>query len=156
MAFVSLFCHKFVIRKFIMPFSSLVMETNYFTRLKLPTPISNLKLKKFVSYLNLLWGVLREYPLSYYSLLLWLRYLPSSRMLMQGLKEYKWETMKEMLAALPEFVNQILLFKPWDRSDIYYFKIFHRKKWKNNSSNLHIEVWTRYFRHRYSIELSRT
>ena len=30
------------------------METNSFTRLKLHTPISNLKLKKMVSYLNLL------------------------------------------------------------------------------------------------------
>ena len=54
MPFVSLFGHKFVIRKFILPFSSLVMETNSFTRLKLRTPILNLKQKKMVSYLNLL------------------------------------------------------------------------------------------------------
>ena len=54
MAFVSLFYHKFLIHKFILPFSSLVMETNSFTRLKLHTPISNLKLKKMVSYPNLL------------------------------------------------------------------------------------------------------
>ena len=54
MPFVSLFGHKFVIRKFILPFSSLVMETNSFTRLKLRTPISNPKLKNMVSYLNLL------------------------------------------------------------------------------------------------------
>ena len=47
MAFVSLFYHKFVIREFILSFSSLVMETNSFTRLKLHTPISNLKLKKW-------------------------------------------------------------------------------------------------------------
>ena len=46
-AFISLFYHKFVIRKFILPFLSLVMETNSFTRLKLHTPISNLKLKKW-------------------------------------------------------------------------------------------------------------
>ena len=52
-AFVSLFYHKFVIRKFILPFQSLVMETNSFTRLKLHTAISNLNLKKMV-YLNLL------------------------------------------------------------------------------------------------------
>ena len=47
MAFVSLFYHKFLIHKFILPFLSLVMETNSFTRLKLHTPISNLKLKKW-------------------------------------------------------------------------------------------------------------
>ena len=45
--FVSLLCHKFVICKFILPFLSLVMETNSYTRLKLRTPISNLKLKKW-------------------------------------------------------------------------------------------------------------
>ena len=54
MPFVKLFCYNFVIRKLILPFSSLVTETNPFTRLKLRTPISNLKLKKKVSYLNLL------------------------------------------------------------------------------------------------------
>ena len=54
MPFVSLFCHKCDIPKFILPFPSLVMETNSFTRLKLHTPVSNLKLKKMVSYLNLL------------------------------------------------------------------------------------------------------
>ena len=42
MPFVSLLCHKFIIRKFILPFLSLVMETNLFTRLKLCTPISNI------------------------------------------------------------------------------------------------------------------
>ena len=62
-AFVSLFYHKFVIRKFILPFLSLVMETNSFTRLKLHTPISNLKLKKwspiwtFYPYMRSLPGV---------------------------------------------------------------------------------------------------
>ena len=45
--FVSLFCHKFAIRSFILLLLSLVMETNSFTRLKLLTPISNLKLKKW-------------------------------------------------------------------------------------------------------------
>ena len=54
MVFVSLFYHKFVIRMFILPFLSLVMETNSFTRLKLHTSISDLKLTKMVSYLNLL------------------------------------------------------------------------------------------------------
>ena len=53
-------------------------------------------------------------------------------------------------------VNQILLPKLWYRSDIYYFKIYQRGNWKNNSSDLHLEVWTKYFRHRYSIKLSRT
>ena len=46
-AFVSLLCHKFVICNFILPFPSLVMETNLDTRLKLLTPISKLKLKKW-------------------------------------------------------------------------------------------------------------
>ena len=34
------------------------------------------------------------------------------------------------------------------RSNIYYSKIYQRGNWKNNSSTLHLEVWTRYFRHR--------
>ena len=38
MPFVSLFCQTFLIRKFILPFSSLVMETNLCTRLKLRSP----------------------------------------------------------------------------------------------------------------------
>ena len=46
-AFVSLLCHNFVICNFILSFPSLVMETNLFTRLKLLTPISKLKLKKW-------------------------------------------------------------------------------------------------------------
>ena len=54
LSLISLFCHKFVIRKLILLFSSLVMETNSFRRLKFRTPISNLKLKKMISYLNLL------------------------------------------------------------------------------------------------------
>ena len=47
MLFVSLFCNKFVIRKFILPFLSLVMETNSSTWLKLHTPISTLKRKNW-------------------------------------------------------------------------------------------------------------
>ena len=42
------------------------------------------------------------------------------------------------------------------RSNIYYSKIYQRENWKNNSSTLHLEVWTKYFRNRYSIKLSRT
>ena len=42
------------------------------------------------------------------------------------------------------------------RSNIYYSEIYQRGNWKNNSSSLHLEVWTRYFRHRYSVKLSRT
>ena len=90
-AFISLFYHKFVIRKFILPFLSLVMETNSFTRLKLHTPISNLKLKKwspiwtFYPYI----GVRQRCILSYCYMLLWLKYLPFSLMLIQGLKECK-------------------------------------------------------------------
>ena len=72
--FVSLFYHKFVICKFILPFLSLVMETNSFTRLKLRTPISNLKLKKWS--FTLIWGVLQECPLSHCYMLLWLRHPP--------------------------------------------------------------------------------
>ena len=37
------------------------------------------------------------------------------------------------------------------RSNIYYSKIYKREDWKNSSSTLHLEVRTRYFRHRYSI-----
>ena len=46
MPFVSLLSHKFFIRKFILPFLSLVMET-FSWSLKLRTPISNLKLQKW-------------------------------------------------------------------------------------------------------------
>ena len=87
--FVSLFYYKFVIHNFILPFLSLVMEINSFTRLKLHTPISNLKLKKwspiwpFYPYVGFRQGCI----LSYCYMLLWLRYLPFSLMLMQGLKE---------------------------------------------------------------------
>ena len=72
--FLSLLYHKFVICKFILPFLSLVMETNSFTRLKLRTPISNLKLKKWS--FTLIWGILQGCPLSHCYMLLWLRHLP--------------------------------------------------------------------------------
>ena len=42
------------------------------------------------------------------------------------------------------------------RSNIYHSKIYQRRNWKNNSSTLHLEVWTRYFRRKYSIKPSRT
>ena len=89
--FASLFYHKFVICKFILPFLSLVMETDLFTRLELRTPISNLKLKKWspiwtfypclgslpgVSTLILLYVAVAEVPVI-------------SLMLIQGLKDYK-------------------------------------------------------------------
>ena len=83
-ALVTLFYHKFVIRKFSLPFSSLVMETNSFTRLKFHTPISNLKLKNnglLSETFTFIWGVPQGCRLSYCSILLWLRYLPSSLML---------------------------------------------------------------------------
>ena len=54
MPIVSLFCHKMFIGKFILAFSNLAMEPNSFTRLKLGSSISNLKIKKMVSRLNLL------------------------------------------------------------------------------------------------------
>ena len=41
-------------------------------------------------------------------------------------------------------------------SNIYYSKICERGNWKNNSSTLPLEVWTRYFRHSYSIKIFRT
>ena len=47
----------------------------------------------------------------------------------------------------PNSLIQTLIY----RSNIYYSKIYQREDWKNNSSTLHLEVWTRYFRHRYSI-----
>ena len=40
-------------------------------------------------------------------------------------------------------------------SNIHCSKIYQRENWKNNSSTLHLEVRTRYFRHRYSIKFSR-
>ena len=53
-SFVNLLCHKCVLRRFILPFLSLVIETNLSTWLKLRTPISNIKLKQMVYYLILL------------------------------------------------------------------------------------------------------
>ena len=92
MPFVSLLCHKFVLLKFILPFLSLVTETNSFTQFKLRTPISNLKLKQIVSCLILL-PLYEEFTRVVHShTLLRLRYLPFSLMLIQGLKEYKQET----------------------------------------------------------------
>ena len=89
--FASLFYGKFVICKFILPFLSLVMETDLFTKLELRTPISNLKLKKWSlsEPSTPIWGVRQGCPLSYCYMLLWLRYLSFSLMLIQGLKEYK-------------------------------------------------------------------
>ena len=42
------------------------------------------------------------------------------------------------------------------RSNIYYSKIYQKGNSKDNSSTVHLEVWARYFRHRYSIKLCRT
>ena len=46
------------------------------------------------------------------------------------------------------------------RSNIYYSKVYQRENWKKKkekkSTNLHLEVRIRYFRHRYSMKLSRT
>ena len=69
-----------------------------------------------------------------------------------------------------KIVNQILLSRLWyicemytipkfnsliqtliHRSNIYYYKIYQREPWKNNTSTLHLEVWSRHVIHRYSI-----
>ena len=47
----------------------------------------------------------------------------------------------------PSSLTQTLIYM----SNIYYSKIYKREDWKNSSSTLHLEVSTRYFRHRYSI-----
>ena len=51
--FVNLLGHTFIICKFFLPFLGLFMETNSFTRLRLRTPISNMKLKKWSPILPL-------------------------------------------------------------------------------------------------------
>ena len=48
----------------------------------------------------------------------------------------------------PNFLVQTLIY----RSNIHYSKIYQKEDCKNNSSTLHLEVWTKYFRHRYSIK----
>ena len=50
----------------------------------------------------------------------------------------------------PNSLIQTLVY----RSNTYYSKIYQKGNWKNIST-LHLEVWTRYFRHRYLIKLSR-
>ena len=52
MPFVSLFSHKFVISKFILPFLGLVMETN--SNIEVAYTNIQSKTKNMVSYLNLL------------------------------------------------------------------------------------------------------
>ena len=59
--------------------------------------------------------------------------------------------MKKKENSKPNSLIQTLVYS----SNIYYSKIYQRGNWKNIST-LHLEVWTRYFRHRYSIKLSRT
>ena len=57
-------------------------------------------------------------------------------------------------------VNKILLSKLWYIGQIYTIPKFIKekieKKTNKKSSNLHLEVRIRYFRHRYSMKLSRT
>ena len=49
-------------------------------------------------------------------------------------------------------VNQVFLSKLWYIGQIYTTPKFIKEKyWKKNSWTLHFEVWTRYFRHKYSI-----
>ena len=59
--------------------------------------------------------------------------------------------MKKKENSKPNSLIQTLVYS----SNIYYSKIYQRGNWKNIST-LHLEVWIRYFRHRYSIKLSRT
>ena len=94
--FVSLFYHKFAICKFILLFLSLVMKTNSFTRLKLHTPILNLKLKKW-SPIQTFYPYMRSSPKVSTLTLLYITVteVPAiSLMLIQGLKECKKEIMK--------------------------------------------------------------
>ena len=85
------------LRKFVLsyicnlPFLSLVMETNSFTRIKLHTSILNLKLKNGLlsEPFTLIWGVRQGCTFSYCYMLLWLGYLPFPLMLRQGLNKSK-------------------------------------------------------------------
>ena len=87
-AFVSLFYHKFVIRKFILPFLSLVMET-FIHKIEVAYTNIKSKTKKMVSYLKPL-PLYEEFARGVHCyMLLWLRYLPFLLMLIQGLQEYK-------------------------------------------------------------------
>ena len=52
----------------------------------------------------------------------------------------------------PNPVIQTLVY----RSNRYYYKIYEKRNSKSNSLTLHLDTWTRYFKHRYSIKLSRT
>ena len=58
----------------------------------------------------------------------------------------------EKRSCKPNPLIQTLVY----RSNIYYSKIYQRGNWKSNGWTLHLEVWTRYFRHRYQIKLFRT
>ena len=55
-----------------------------------------------------------------------------------------------------EIVNQILLFKCWYIGQVDTIPKFIKKKIINNSSTLHLEVWSKYFRRRYPIKFPRT
>ena len=70
------------------------METNSFILLKLHTPISNGKLKQMVPYLTVYSysQCARGVYFSCCFTILRLRYLPSSLLLIKGLKEYNQET----------------------------------------------------------------
>ena len=74
--------------------------------------------------------------------------LPLKKSIFQTEWNSLWDEKKEN--RKPNSLIQTLAY----RSNIYYFKIYQRGNWKNNSSTLHLEVHTRYFRHRYSIKLS--
>ena len=62
--------------------------------------------------------------------------------------------------------NRVQLFLGWKKNpliqtliykwDIYYSEIYQRGNLKNNRSTLHLEASNRYFRHRYSLKLSRS
>ena len=54
-------------------------------------------------------------------------------------------------------VNEILLSKVWYIGQIYTISKFIKEEiGKDNSPTLYLKVWTRYFRHKYSIKLSLT
>ena len=92
MPFVSLFCHKFVISKFTLPFLGLGMEASSFTRLKLRTPTSNLKLKKWSPFW-IFYPYIRSSLEVYILILLYIAVAEVPAILIDADTRIKWEQM---------------------------------------------------------------